>query len=137
MRYLFLSLVILFISIHSFAQKTNDIYIELVSKKITTAYHADIYIEQCNTVNVKSVSVNPHHSSFLPVFLKCDSSKPAQLVFSFPMNYTVDRSPAKGDIKFYSGDSILYEVDKAYFTVLNKSRPGRSNYTDCDCNSPE
>jgi hypothetical protein len=136
-RYLFFVLALFFIQACSFAQSANCLYLEFTSKKITTAYYADIYTQQCNAINKKSSFINPQKGpSFIPVYLKCDSVKPVTIRFVIPANYPVCREPYKGDSLFYSGDSILYNADDAGFTVINKNRKGRSGYTDCVCNSP-
>jgi hypothetical protein len=109
----------------------------MVSQKITKAYHVDIYVEQCNTNSIKSMFINPARGPFyIPVELRCDSTKQVQLIFSIPANYQIDRGPYKGDTLFYSGDSILYNLDNAHLTVLNKTRPGRPDKPyDCECHS--
>lgn len=135
MRYLFF--VLLSISTNAFAQNKNSIYVQMVTQKITKPYHVDIYVEQCNTTNIKSMFVNPAKSPFyIPLELKCDSAKQVQLIFSIPANYPIDRSAYKGDLLFYNGDSILYNLDNASLTVLNKTRPGRPDKPyDCECHS--
>jgi hypothetical protein len=109
----------------------------MATKKITKPYHIDIYVEQCNTTVIKSMFVNPAKTPFyIPIELKCDSTKQVQLIFSIPANYQIDRSPYKGDTLFYSGDSILYNLDNAHLTVLNKGRNGRQDKPyDCECHS--
>ena len=135
MRYLFF--VLLFISINAFAQNSNRIYVQMITQKIIKPYHVDIYVEQCNTTSIKSRFINPANPPFyIPLELTCDSTRQVQLIFSIPENYPIDRSAYKGDLIFYTGDSILYNLDNAHLTVLNKIRLGRPDKPyDCECRS--
>lgn len=129
--------IFFFTPLCAFAQRENCLYLEFTSNKITTAYYVDIYTQQCNAINKKGSFINPQKGPlFIPIYLKCDSVKPVTIRFVIPANYPVSREPYNGDSLFYSGDSILYNADKASFIVINKDRKGRSDYRDCDCNSP-
>src|ERR1700756_376880 len=126
MRYLLSFLLFLAVAGNSFGQKTDSLYLEFIAQKMPTAYYADIYIEQCNKTNIKGMFVNLQKTpSFVPIYLPCDSTKRVQVAFVVPSNYKVNRNSYTGDHFFFGGDSVLYNVDAACFTIINKNRPGR------------
>jgi len=107
---------------NSFSQVVA-IYIKTVSTTIKPYSQADLYYVQNDSVHQNLVIVPSSH--FVATYF-IDSTKPVtRLMFDVKNNTVkpfmpISYYPISGDLQYYSGDSIIFDMDKKSATIINK-----------------
>ena len=93
---------------------TNLIWVNFISNKSLTGQ--TVYVEGMPIIYSTNVPV-PSEGYW---WLRCDPTKPVRL--------TLDVYPVfDSGFEFYKGDSILADIDKRTWTVINSKRVSRNN----------